>query len=294
MADRSWFFASQGRQQGPVPQARLRELIAAGAVTAQTLVWTEGMANWQKAGEIPGLLSGAIDPPASTQPGDQAANAEGRSGGPLSIELELWPFFGWTLLYPIALVLVIPAAWVATGYYRWMIARLHVPGRPDLAFTGQARDIWYVFVAAGLLMDAAFFDIPYLQYLDTPIQALLSWMIVRWVVANFSSQGRALPITFEGSALAFVGWYLLLCISAITIIGWAWVITAMGRWICRNISGTRRAIVFIPTGWQMLGRSLVLVLGCMLLLPIPWVLRWYTQWYASQFVLAERTAVAGA
>lgn len=290
MADQSWFFASQGQQQGPFPQARLRELIAAGAVTAQTLVWTEGMANWQKAGEIPGLLSGAMGPPASTQ----AANAEGRSGAPLSIELGLWRFLGWSLLYPVALVLVIPAPWVATGYYRWMIARLRVPGRPDLAFTGQVRDIWYVFVAAGLLMDSAFTDIPYLQYLDTPIQALLSWMILRWIAANLSSQGRALPIAFEGSALAFVGWYLLLCISAITIIGWAWVLTAMGRWICRNISGTRRAIVFTPTGWQMLGRSLVFVLGCMLLLPIPWVLRWYTQWYVSQFVLTERNAVAGA
>ena len=50
MAGRSWFFASQGQQQGPIPEARLRELIAAGAVTAETLVWTEGMANWQKAG----------------------------------------------------------------------------------------------------------------------------------------------------------------------------------------------------------------------------------------------------
>ena len=142
MADRSWFFASQGQQQGPFPEARLREFIAAGAVTAETLVWTEGMANWQKAGEIPGLLSGAMGPPASTQPGDQAANAEGRSGGPLSIELGLWPFLGWTLLYPIALVLVIPAPWVATGYYRWIDCapsragaaqpRLHRPGARHL------------------------------------------------------------------------------------------------------------------------------------------------------------------
>ena len=51
MADRSWFFASQGQQQGPYPEARLRQFIAAGAVTAETLVWTEGMANWLKAGD---------------------------------------------------------------------------------------------------------------------------------------------------------------------------------------------------------------------------------------------------
>ena len=63
MVERSWFFASQGQQQGPYPEARLREFIAAGSVTADTLVWTEGMANWQRAGDIPGLLSGASGPP---------------------------------------------------------------------------------------------------------------------------------------------------------------------------------------------------------------------------------------
>lgn len=290
MVDRSWFFASQGKQHGPYPEAQFRQFIAAGNVTAETLVWTEGMANWQKAGDIPGLLAGASGPPAVPGSGGPVMAAGG--GERLSIELGLWSFLGWTILYPIGLVLVIPAPWVATGYYRWMIARLRVPGRPDLAFTGQVSDIWYVFVAMGLLMDAAFIDIPYLQYLDVPIQALLSWMTLRWIAANFSSQGRPLPITFDGSLLAFIGWYLLLCISAITIIGWAWVITAMSRWICRNISGTRRAIVFTSTGLAMLGRTLLFVLGCMLLLPIPWVARWYTQWYASQFALVERTAYA--
>ena len=29
-------------------------------------------------------------------------------------------------------------------------------------------------------------------------------------------------------------------------------------------------------------------IGCAFLIPIPWVLRWYTNWYVSQFALAER------
>ena len=69
MADRSWFFASQGQQQGPFPEAKLRELIAAGAVNAETLVWTEGMANWQRAAEIPGLMSGGSSAPTVAQAG---------------------------------------------------------------------------------------------------------------------------------------------------------------------------------------------------------------------------------
>src|SRR6266404_865472 len=46
MSNRSWFFASEGKQQGPHPEAQLREFIANGTVTAETLVWTEGMAGW--------------------------------------------------------------------------------------------------------------------------------------------------------------------------------------------------------------------------------------------------------
>jgi len=67
MVDRSWFYASQGQQQGPYPQAQLRDLIARGAVRPDTLVWCEGMAGWQKAGEIPELMSGGSMPPAFPQ-----------------------------------------------------------------------------------------------------------------------------------------------------------------------------------------------------------------------------------
>lgn len=65
MPNRSWFYASDGQQQGPYPDAQLRELIARGTVTVDTLVWSEGMAGWQRAGEIPGLLSRASGPPAA-------------------------------------------------------------------------------------------------------------------------------------------------------------------------------------------------------------------------------------
>ena len=40
-------------------EAQLRDFIANGAISAETLVWTEGMTDWQKAGQVPGLLSGA-------------------------------------------------------------------------------------------------------------------------------------------------------------------------------------------------------------------------------------------
>ncbi len=44
----NWYYAQNNTQQGPVDDATLRGLIAQGVVTAYTLVWHEGMANWQQ------------------------------------------------------------------------------------------------------------------------------------------------------------------------------------------------------------------------------------------------------
>ena len=57
------------------------------------------------------------------------------------------------------------AAWCSSSASCWSFRRpgsrpgsiagsspgFHVPGRPNLAFTGQALDIWYVFIAIGIL-----------------------------------------------------------------------------------------------------------------------------------------------
>jgi hypothetical protein len=193
-------------------------------------------------------------------------------------------------LFVIGELLVVPAPWTATGFYRWMASRLHVPGRPDLGFTGQVGDIWYVFVLLGLCAYSGFSGYSYIQLILLPVQAFLSWMVIRWLAANLSSNGERLPIEFEGSALGYIGWYLLMTISVITIIGWAWVTTAWMRWICRNVGGTHREAVFNATGWEVLWRTVLFAIGCSFLIPIPWVLRWYTRWYVSQFALVERAA----
>jgi hypothetical protein len=293
MSNRSWFFASEGKQQGPYPEARLHELIASGTVTAETLVWTEGMAGWQKAGEIPGLLSGTSGLPVVPPSGAYPASGVG-SGGPLSIDFSIWALLGRTLLLVIGFLLVIPAPWVATSFYGWFVERLRVPQRPNLGFTGKPGDIWYVFVIQGLCAYAGFSDATYPVLIAIPVQAFLSWMTLRWIVANISSEGRPLQLSFAGSPLAYVGWYLLLYISVITIIGWAWVTTAWIRWICRNVAGTRRDIVFNAGGWQVLWRTLVFAVAAAFIIPIPWVMGWYARWYVSQFALVERTAYANA
>ncbi len=74
-------------------------------VTAETLVWTDGMADWQKAGDIPGLLSGAARPPAFAHSGGALTSAGGPGGGQLSIDIGLWDLLGRGLVFVIGFLL---------------------------------------------------------------------------------------------------------------------------------------------------------------------------------------------
>lgn len=285
MADRSWFYAADGKQQGPVSDAQLRDLIGRGTVRADTLVWSEGMSGWQGAGQIPGLMPAGSAPPAMAMMAGGAPQ-----GGQISTDFGTFGLFGRALVMIIAALLVIPSPWAATWVYGWFVERLRVPERPNLSFTGKPLDIWYVFMLLGLCSWAGLSGIEWLPYVLIPVQAALSWMIIRWIVANISAGGQPLALSFKGSIWGYIGFYVLAFISIITIIGWAWVTTAWLRWMCRNVEGTRREVVFNGSGWGVLWRTFAFVLASIVIIPIPWMLAWYTRWYVSQVALVERTA----
>jgi hypothetical protein len=293
MSDRSWFYASEGQQRGPYPEAQLHELAAGGTVSADTLVWTEGMANWQKAREIPGLLAGASGSPVIPSSG-AAMTVAGGQGGTLSIEFGIWQFIWRSLVLLVGLLFIIPAPWVVVMYCRWIVSCTRVPGRPNLAFTGRAVTLmWYYAAIFAIIVLALIFS-----WSEAPssssnvasglIQLLLYWLLIKWFVANISSDGRPLGLTFSGSFWAYAGWNILAVVSLITIIGWAWVYTAQVRWMARNIQGTRREVVFNATGLEFLWRSLVNLVACLFIIPIPWVMRWFIRWQVSQFALVPR------
>ncbi len=294
MSDRSWFVASGGKQEGPYAETQFRDLIGQGRVTPDTLIWSEGMSDWQRAGDIPGLFSGASRPPAFPQSGPPQARGSFAAGGTLSVDFGIWEFTWRTLVLVIGCLFLIPGPWVIAMYCRWMTTCVHVPGRPNLSFTGPTMTlvIWYfgmvviliVLAVIGSLIESSVVNgVSFLVYI------VFNWLFLRWFVANLASDGQPLGLTFSGSYLAYVGWNILDSISFITIIGWAWVFTAQGRWMCRNIEGTRRAVVYNATGLQVLWRSIVTGIVCSLIIPIPWMVRWLTRWHASQVVLAERT-----
>ena len=55
-AEGQWYYAIAGGQQGPVPEAVLKGLLAAGKVSTAVLVWRPGMAQWTAASSVPGLV----------------------------------------------------------------------------------------------------------------------------------------------------------------------------------------------------------------------------------------------
>src|SRR5919109_908204 len=116
MAERSWFYATGGQQQGPYGEAQFRDLIARGMVTPDTLVWTEGMAAWKKAGEVPGLLSGGAAPPVVPGSGGMVQTAGGYGGGTISVDFGILDYVWRTIVLCIGAILVIPAPWVIVWY----------------------------------------------------------------------------------------------------------------------------------------------------------------------------------
>ena len=78
MAESQWYYAASDRQHGPVTEAELKRLLASGEVASTSLVWRDGMGEWQPAGQMSEL--GAVRPAvaAATLP-----TAAGVAAGPL-------------------------------------------------------------------------------------------------------------------------------------------------------------------------------------------------------------------
>ena len=302
----SWFYASEGKQQGPYPEAQFRDLIAQGVVRPDTLVWSEGMAGWQKAAEIPGLIGGGGAPPmipAGGSPmmggggyagaGYAAGGGGSGGGGALAVDFGILEFTWRSIVMLIGMCFIIPIPWVFVWYTKWLVPCVKVPGRPNLSFTGNAMTLvpWFFgFVVLAIVLGLV--GIPLLNNLLFIAQLVLYWLLIKWMVANIASNGQPLGLSFSGSVWAYIGWNLLFAISVITIIGWAWVAAAQMRWFCRSIEGTRREILFKGSGLGILWRGIVAAILFSLIIPIPWVYRWIMNWFASQTELAPRGAQA--
>jgi len=282
MADRQWYTGRDGRQEGPFSDERLRQLIATGMVRADTLVWTAGMTNWAKAAEVPGLMPAQRAPSVAS-----GAAGVGAPTGPLSLDVGVWAMFWRGLVVFLSELAVIPLPWVAPIFIRWFVERIQLPGGQRIGFVGKAEDIWWVFILYALCAVAGIAYKP-VQLVSLFLQPLFLLLIVRWFFANLTWEGQTQALRFTGGYWPLLGWSLLLTISIISIIGWAWVATAWGRWMCRNVQGSSRELVFTASGLGYLWRALVFALTAIFIIPIPWTAWWFTRWLVSQLALVER------
>ncbi len=189
-------------------------------MTADTLVWSEGMAGWEQAGTIPSLFSGISGPPVLPRSGALPAGAGGYGDGPLSIDFDILEFTWRSLVLLIGMILVIPGPWVLVWYLRWIVPCVDVPGRPNLSFAGQAMTLvpWY-FGAVILAIGGSLTGIHWLNNLMFLVQIALYWLFLKWFVANLASNEQPLELSFSGSFWAYLGWIVLAIISVFTIIG---------------------------------------------------------------------------
>jgi len=295
----NWFYAANGQQQGPFGDAQFRDLIASGTVRADTLVWTEGMAGWQKAMEVPELMPTGGPPTMAmggTTPPMMGGGMPGEASGyALGLNMGIWDFTWRTLAFFVGSLFIIPFPWLLVWYIGWLTSCVRVPGRPNLSFTGSAMTVaaWFfgsigVAIVIGIL--AALLRLDWLSHVFGLVYIVLYWLFLRWFIANLASNGQPLGLSFSGTFWAFLGWTILALVSVITIIGWAWVYSATARWICRNIQGTHRAVVFNGTGLDYLWRVIVASLAASFIIPIPWVYRWLIRWQLSQTELVPRGA----
>ena len=214
------------------------------------------------------------------------------------------PLFGWLLLAIVGQILIVPSPWTTTRFCRFVCEQASLPNGRRFRFTGGPGDIWYITIGIGLLallpqiaMHApglARVD-PFLLLLMLPLQvvvAIIDWCLglalIHWFVAHVQSDDRRMSPEFGGSLLAFISWQILGGLSLFTVIGWAWVASAYMRWLCRSIRGNA-AFDFIGSGFAILWRSVVFVVLCLLILPIPWMLRWLGSWYVSRITVVPAT-----
>ena len=288
MSSNFWYLDRDHTQRGPVGEDEFVRLIHQGVITRETMMWTAGMSEWRMAGQVQGISSLFGGPaPAVGMGGPAGGIAGGPAEGALVPAIPVWGLFWRSVVTLFGIVLIIPAPWVGPWFYKWLCERVSLPDGRPLTFSGKPADIWYVFVAWGVLMwIGQLKDHQYLALVTVLVSWILGVLLLKWFCAHASTADERLKLSFEGGYLPYIGWNILLGLSAITIIGWAWVMKYMLRWICQNVRGTAE-FAFTGTGLEILWRTIVVVLLCILIIPIPWMMRWYMQWMLSQ--VAVRT-----
>lgn len=241
-------------------------------------------------------MGGGLEPTPPAAP-TQAAPAGGArrvghdfTGGAL-------PLFGWLLLLGVSLVLIVPAPFALVAYMRWVLGKVRLSDGSNYRFLGTAGSVWVLTTLYGIVQLINLWGsiraeqepvYNWVQVGVVPVNLVLGWFLLRWSLGFTEALGRRLA--FEGSVWGLIGWSLLIYVSFLTIIGWAWAFAGYMNWLAQKTRGPGLRYEFTGTGGQILWRTVVYVLGIIPIVTIPWSLKWYFRWMVQQFVVVDAQA----
>ncbi len=282
MAENYFYKGRSGDENGPVFFDELAALAKSGRIAPDCLVWREGEAP-VPAASMAGLAAAF-----------QASAAGAPDGGPLRPSAPVWGLFWRGLVFVFGVLLIVPAPWAGKWFYGWLTRQIALPNGRRLFLETAVGECWYIFVGLAIAQIAPrlVFDadaILWVFAVSWIAVQLFKFLLIGWFSRALRSEDGATHVRFQGGFLPYLGWSVLIVLSLATIVGWAWVTKYQLRWICASTRGSHR-FEFVASGWDLLWRVLALVFGGMLVLTIPWLLRWYANWFISQIVATPEAA----
>lgn len=153
MPSTEWYVAVDGAPEGPLPLAALQAAAASGVIDRSTLVWTSGLAAWQRADEVEGLFAtqeASASDPATT---GGAVIDGGAHGGDRSLRgenrLGVWAFLALSGMHALG---AFGSLFLKTGlpsYDRLTTEQAFVAATNDMAVAVAFLAIAYLYEAKG-------------------------------------------------------------------------------------------------------------------------------------------------
>ena len=241
----NWYYEFNREQRGPVSDEVLRQLVAAGQIRPETLVWREGWSDWRPwatvAAESRAPGAGMV-PPLTPRTFEADPGAAPRAALPIEFSGSGGEYFRvWIVNVLLTVVtLGIYAAWAKVRTRRYFYANTSLAGHAFEYLADPKRILIgnLIVIGAFILFNVAGTISPLLQLpLMLAIAVAVPWVIVRSILFNArNSAWRGLRFGFTGTyGDAFIVFILLPILTPLTLgLLWPYVQRRRREWLTQN------------------------------------------------------------